>query len=193
MKFRAWLFAFLILCFASPSQAIYFPGELSSTDPIAVDEGFGDFYYDLYYLVVDVPMTMYIFMTPTDPFAPWLGYWDGDFSSSPDYDIPPPVDFETSDGVLGAQLIMSFDALPGIEYQIMAATYNYNPTEVGSYNFFILDPEQTNLGFTADTSPILVPQEVPSAASWIILALGLIALGLVNRFGANQPTAFVRC
>lgn len=168
-------------CFASPSYAIFFAGELTTSDTVANDEGYGDFYYDLYYVTVDSPMTIHLFMTPLDLFAPWLGYWDGDFSASPDYDNPLPADYVSSFGVDGAPLYMNFDALPGIEYQVMAATWDYNPTELGSYNFFVLDTDLTNTGFTASTTPILTPQSVPAPASWLVLGIGLVILGLVNK------------
>lgn len=182
MKLRLLAFSFLLLGFSSPGYAIYFAGELTTSDALAIDEGFGDFYYDLYSLTVDDPVTMYIFMTPTAPFAPWLGYWDGDFSDAPDYNNPLPVDYETSDGAIGLPLIMSFDAMPGIEYQIMAATYFYNPTDLGTYNFFVLDEGRTNLGFQVSEVAVPAPQ------SWIIMMLGLLVLGVANKFGAFQAT-----
>jgi len=195
MKCRLLAFAFLSLCFASPSQAVFFAGELTTSDAIAEDIGWGNFYYDLYYFAVDVPMTIEVFMTPTDPFAPWLGYWEGDFSATPDYDTPPPLDSRFSLDV-SAQLYMAIDALPGIEYQLVAATYDYNPTNLGAYNFFVVDFDRTDLGFSASTSPIMNPQSVPAPASWLMLGLGLFVLLLANKLGATMRVTLpipVRC
>lgn len=179
MKIRAIVFAAIAFCFATPSHALFFPGELTTSDDIVYDLGAGDFYYDMYYLYVDQPLTMYIFMTPTDDFAPWLGYWDGDFSAAPDYFNPAPEQYLSS--MISEQLIMSFQALPGIEYQIMAATYNYNPTDLGSYRFFILDQELTHDGYMAYTTPQIMPQEVPVPAAWMLLLTGLAGMGLLRK------------
>jgi len=195
MKLRALAFACLFLSFASPSQAIVFSDDISTLDAVAVDAGWGLFYYDLYYLTVDNPTSIYLTLTPdpTDTFAPWLGYWDGDFSAAPDYDTPFPVDFESSYGTEGSILELTFNALPDIEYQIMVATWDYYPTTLGAYDLTILNAEQTDFGFTASTSPILFPQSVPAPASWIILGLGLIVLGVINRFGVAPAPMLARC
>ena len=194
MRCRLLAFAFLAFSFVTPSHAIYFGGEFTTSDAIAEDQGWGTFYYDLYYLVVDVPMTIELFMTPTDTFAPWMGYWDGDLSATPDYDTPPPIESIGID--TATQLYLDIDAVPGIEYQIMAATYNYNPTTLGEYNFFIVDIDRTDLGFTASASPIMLPQSVPEPASWLMLGLGLIGLLFANRFGAAMTNTIpngIRC
>ena len=183
MKYRVIAFALLALSFSLPSHAVFFAGELTTSDELAEDIGFGDFYYDLYYVTVDAPMEIEIFMDPIDAFAPWIGYWDGDFSATPDYDTPIYEDSKVpaEDDELGDQLYLKFDALPGIQYQIMAATFNYNPTDLGVYDFFIVDPDRTDEGFMADDSPIMVVQQVPAPASWVILIAGLIALRVLKR------------
>lgn len=179
MKSRLLAIALLSCFYVSPSHAIFFAGELTTTDAVAQDAGWGDFYYDMYYVAVESPMLVEIFMVPTDPILPWLGYWDGDFSATPDYDTPPPEAYRIPDAT-GDQLYLAFDAVPGIEYQIMAATYEYNPTDLGAYNFFITEPGRTDIGLIAETSPGVVPQSVPAPASWVILLLGLMALGIIN-------------
>ena len=194
MKLRALAFACLIVGFASPSQAIVFSDDISTLDAVAVDASWGLFYYDLYYLTVDNPTSIYLTLTPdpSDPFAPWLGYWDGDFSAVPDYDTPFPVDYASSN-VEGLELDLTFNALPNIEYQIMVATWDYYPTTLGAYDLTILNSEQTDFGFTASASPILIPQSVPAPDSWIILGLGLIVLGMVHRLGIAPAPAIARC
>jgi len=183
MKVRILAFVILLFAFISPSQAIFFSGELTTGDAIAQDPGYGEFYYDLYYLTVDAPMTIEVFMVPTQQFLPWVGYWDGDFSATPDYDTPPPELYDIPAAV-GDQLYMIFDATPGIIYEIVAATYEYNPTLLGTYNFFITDPARLETGYWAGTTmPILDPQEVPAPASFYILLMGLATLLLVK----NKP------
>jgi len=192
MKCRSLIFIILSFCFVSPSYAIFFAGELTTSDPLAQDPGWGDFYYDMYYVAVDTPMLVEIFMVPTDPILPWLGYWDGDFTPTPDYDTPPPEAYRTPVNV-GDQLYLSFDALPGIEYQIMAATFEYNPTDLGAYNFYITEPGRTDLGLFASTSPGVLPQEVPSPQSGIIFVLGLFALAFVNKFSRFRQPLLIGC
>lgn len=187
MKNRVIAFAFLSFCCVSPSHALFFSGELTTADAVAQDPGFGEFYYDLYYLEVDTAMTIEVFMVPTELFSPWLGYWDGDFSATPDYDTPLPEAYRVPTNA-GDQLYMMFDALPGVTYQIMAATYDYNPTDLGTYNFFITDPERTDIGYWAGTSPrVQDPQSVPAPASWMILALGLTILLMTRKSGTGLP------
>lgn len=192
MNKRALAFAFLFFSFTSPSQAIVFSDEISTIDSVAVDAGWGVFYYDLYYLTVDSAMSINLTLTPdaTDPFAAWLGYWDADFTASPDYDTPVPDDFASSYGIVGLPLDLTFNALPDIEYQIMVATWDYYPTMLGSYDLQILNSEQTDAGFIASTSPIWNSQSVPAPSSGIVLALGLAILLLGNRISRVQTPAF---
>lgn len=182
MKYRLLAFALLVFSFTSPSHALYFGGELTETDLLGEDIGWGNFYYDMYYLRVKAPMEIYIFMNPSDPFIPYLAYWDGDFSATPDFDTPPPEIFVPPNGV-GERVDFHFTALPDIDYQIMAATWEYNPTNLGSYHFFVLNSAGADGGFEALDTPFLTPQQsVPAPASWLVLGLGLVILGMVNRF-----------
>ena len=176
MDIRALVFAFLALLISTPSYAIFIDGELTTSDALGTDASLGDFYYDLYYVAVDAPMTIEVFMNPLDTFAPYMAYWAGDFTPTPDWDTPPPLG---DDGIGNIEpLYMAFDAMPGINYQIMATTYFYNPTDLGSYHMFIVDPDRTDTGFTVATSPIL---NVPEPASWLLLGLGLIGIRLAKR------------
>jgi len=181
MKYRLLVFAFLTFCFSTSSYAIFFAGEITTSDAIAEDPGFGDFYFDLYSVTVEEPMLVEVFMVPTGPFLPWLGLWDGDFSALPDYDTPPPEAFRIP-GVGRDQLYLAFDALPGIEYQLMAATFEYNPTDLGTYNFFITEPQRRDIGLFASIVSIEDIQRVPAPPSLIIMALGLISLGLAKKY-----------
>ncbi|MCI0505310.1 MAG: PEP-CTERM sorting domain-containing protein [Gammaproteobacteria bacterium] len=179
MDFRALIFACLALFVSTSSHAVFIDGELTSSDALGVDAQLGDFYYDLYYVAVDAPMTIEVFMEPIDPFAGYIAYWDGNFSPAPDWDAIPPLG---SAGTGASELLyMAFDAMPGINYQIMATTYFYNPTDLGVYFMHIVDPGRTDMGFTVSTSPIL---NVPEPSSMLLLGFGLLGLGLVKR---RQP------
>lgn len=163
MKCRLLALAFVTIIFSTPSQAILLlEGELTTTDALAEDPGWGNFYYDLYSVLVDDATTLDVTLTATDPLIPWLGYWDGDFTATPNYFDPPPTHYEPYNAVPRQELSLSFNALPGIEYQIMAATWNYNPTDLGQYTLEVLP--------------------VPAPSSWLMLALGLVILGSFNRF-----------
>lgn len=183
MKLRVLAFCFLVVSFSSPGYAIYFPGELTPSDALAEFPGAGDFYYDLYRVTVDVPMQIEVFMDPVAAFAPWIGYWDGDLSPTPNYYDPPPVISRGPrlDDVLGDQIYMIFDAQPGIEYLVMAATFEYNPTNLGTYDFFITDPGRTDTGYEVIPWSVMLPQSVPAPASWLVFGLGLVILGLVSK------------
>jgi len=172
MEFRALVIALLAMLFSSNSQAVYFAGEISTTDSIGIENTGYDFYYDLYHVTVDIPLTIEVFMTPTQAFAPYLAYWDGDFTPAPDWNTPAP-EKDTWSYAVDPTLYLSFDALPGIDYQIMASTADYNPTVLGTYDFFIVDVMRTNQGFTASS--------VPEPASWILVGLGLVGIRLSKR------------
>lgn len=177
MDFRALIVAVLALLLSTPSYALFFNGELITTDALGVDATSGDFYYDLYNVTVDTPMTIEVFMDPVDAvFAPYLAYWDGNFSATPDWDTPPPLD-AAGIGSLG-MIYMAFDATPGINYQVMATTYNYNPTNLGNYHMFIVNPERDDTGINVITSPIT---SVPEPSGWLMLGFGLLGLGLLKR------------
>lgn len=176
MDIRALTFVLLTFFVATPCYAIFIDGELTASDAVGTDAIQGDFYYDLYYVAVDTPMTIEVFMDPLDSFAPYMGYWAGDFTPTPDWYSPPPL-AEAGDGSI-ANLYMSFAAMPGIDYQIVASTYNYNPTDLGGYHMHIVDPDRTNIGFTVATSPIL---NVPEPATWLLVGLGLLGIGTARR------------
>ena len=176
MEFRALIVAVLALLVSTPSYALFISGELTTTDALGVDATYGDFYYDLFYVTVDTPMTIEVFMDPVDTFAPYVAYWDGNFSATPDWNTPPPID-DAGMGNLG-MIYMAFDAAPGINYQVMATTYNYNPTDLGSYHMFIVNPERDDTGINVATLPIA---SVPEPSSWLMLSFGLLGLGLLKR------------
>jgi len=173
MEFRALVIAILTLLLSTPSYALYISGELTTDDALGVDATFGDFYYDLFYVTVDAPMTIEVFMDPVDTFDAYLAYWDGNFSATPDWDTPPPL----GDAGIGnpGMIYMAFNAMPGISYQVMATTYNYNPTALGSYNLFIVNPDRVELGFNVTEFQIT---SVPEPSSWLLLGLGIIIIGL---------------
>jgi hypothetical protein len=176
MDFRALIFASLLILVSAPSHALFIDGELTTSDALGIDAESGDFYYDLFYVTVDAPMTIEVFMNPIDLFAPYIAYWAGNFTPAPDWDTPPPLD-DVGAGDL-AMVYMAFDATPGINYQVMATTYNYNPTALGNYHLFIVNPERDDSGINVATSPIA---SVPEPASWLLLVFGLLGLGLIKR------------
>ena len=171
MKTRLLFIALLAISFASPTYAVVLTVDQTTANSTASDS-FGDFFYDLYTVTVDTASTIKVTMTPVDAFAGWLGYWDGDLSATPNYFAPPPEDFATSDGTLGAVLDIVLFAQAGIDYQIMVATWDYKPATLGEYNLTV---------------------GVPSPASWMILLLGLIALVTVNHIKTKSVSEFVRC
>lgn len=183
MKYRCFVLMILFFSVSTPSHAIFFDAELTTDDELAEYPGAGNFYYDLYRVTVDVPIQIEIFMNPFGAFAPWIGYWEGDLSPTPNYYDPPPVFSRgpDNDDQPGDQIYMSFDAQPGTEYLVMAATNAYNPTDLGAYWFFVTDRERVESGYQAISWSLMATQSVPAPASWIVLGLGLAILGVVNR------------
>lgn len=182
MDIRKRIFALLALLVSSPCYAVFINGELTTSDALGVDATLGDFYYDLYYVSVDTPMTIEIFMNPQGSFAPYMAYWAGDFTATPDWDTPPPLG---SDGIGNIEtLYMAFDATPGVNYQVMATTYFYNPTDLGRYHMFIVNPERVESGFSVANAPIL---NVPEPASWLLLGMGLMGIRLARNKTVTTP------
>ena len=187
MEFRALLVALLAFLFSSTSQAYFFGGEITTTNALGLNDETGEeFYYDLYYVSVDTPMLIDVFMNPGGLFKPYIAVWDGDFTPAPDWDTPLPLGYGTNiiDDITGFErTFMTFNALPGINYQVMASTYDYNPTDnsvpfdLGTYNFFIENKAQDDQGFIASATPI---QSVPEPATWLLLGLGLIGMLIVR-------------
>jgi len=175
MEFRALVVAVLTLLLSTPSYALYISGELTTDDALGVDASSGNFYYDMFYVTVDAPMTIEVFMDPVDDFEAYLAYWDGNFSATPDWDTPPPL----GDAGIGnpGMIYMAFNANPGTSYQVMATTYNYYPTVLGSYDLFITNPDRNDSGITVTTYQIT---SVPEPSSWLLLSFGILGLGLLS-------------
>jgi hypothetical protein len=171
MKKRALVFGLLAFCLALPAQAVILTVNQEISNATAQD-AFDEFFYDLYTVTVDEAAMVDVTMTPDSNFTAWLGYWDGDLSATPDYFSPPPENFVTSEGVLGAVLHFEFYALSEINYQVMVATFNYKPAELGEYDLSV---------------------SVPAPASWIILALGLCILGLLKKLDEGAAPVCAHC
>ncbi len=167
---RALFTALALLALTPAAQAAsqQFDVSLTSSDFLAEDS-VGLFYYDLYNLVVTAPTPVSVSMTSGD-FEPWVAYWSAEVLPAAQWENG--VDLYTAagaidNGAVGETIGFVFDALPGVLYQIAAATQNYNPTPLGNYSLFIETPAA---GFDAAAAPVPLP-----AAAWLLApALGLL-------------------
>jgi len=171
IRFRHALVTTLALLALAPTAhaaSQQFDVSLASSDFLAEDS-VGQFYYDVYNLVVTAPTPVSVSMTSGD-FEPWVAYWNAEVLPAAQWENG--IDLYTAagaidNGAVGETIGFVFDALPGVLYQIGAATQNYNPTPLGAYSLLIETPV---VGFDAFAAPV----PVPAAACLLALPTGLL-------------------
>lgn len=170
-RFRRTLFTMLaLLALAPAAQAASQQFDVSlTTGDFLAEDSLGLFHYDVYNLVVTAPTPVSVSMSSSG-FAPWVAYWNVEVLPAAQWENG--IDLYTAAGAIdfgdvGETIGFVFDALPGVLYQIAAATQNYNPTPLGAYSLLIETPVA---GFDAAAAPVPLP-----AAAWLLApALGLL-------------------
>lgn len=197
MMLRAATFILFAFLFTANANAVFIDGDLSTDDSLGANLFGESFYLDLYTFTVDVEMEVELFVEPQDDIELYLAYWDGDFSATPNWFEPPPIqdspvgpiDPATSFDLLYIKLL----AMPGINYQMMVSSWNFNsadgtPPPLGNYFAWITTPpidgdpnnrDETGLNVDGFEPFAVIP--VHSPASILLFGVGFVALGLGKR------------
>jgi MYXO-CTERM domain-containing protein len=148
--------------YASADQIFYHEGELTVDSPLAYDP-YGDYHYELIQFVAtgfQSPDNLFWFEIDSDDFASggWWQLWEGgEFNPDDAYDPPPAAASQA------AYLVLQ----PDVEYDLVLSTYEYTPTPLGNFTFFVNGPEGAT--FTVIPEPG-----------------GLAMLGLMGLFGLRR-------
>lgn len=192
MMARTVLCLVLAFLFSSNASAVFIGDNISTSDGLATDATGQSFYYDLFNFTVDFEMEVELFVNPQEPVSLYLAYWDGDFSPTPDWFAPPPVTDDGS-GIEGENLYLKLLAMPGVIYQVMVSSWEFNdsngsPPLLGSYFSWIttppIDGDTTNRDETGLHVEVFTPSEVhpvPAPGAIFLFGIGFVIMGYVSR------------
>lgn len=148
-------------------------GSISSSDLVGQD-GFGQFYYDVYNLTVSGTSSITISMQAGPNMIPWVALWDSVVLPTSDFDsiYGSAAQNNNTSTALGDLISLSpFTAQPGVTYQIAASSMEYLPTTHLDDYQLIIDYDTLD-GTVTQTQ---VPE--PAALTLIGLGMGSICLG----------------
>jgi len=158
----------LAVAWAQADELLFtYQGELTEDSPLAYDP-YGNYYYDLIQFVVtgQGPSDLFWFEIDSTDFTDG-GYWQlwpfGTFNPDDAYDPPPQGSGTAGYVTLG----------PGVAYDLVLSTYNYNPTPLGSFSFSVSGPAGATFSV------------IPEPGTAALLGLGLLGLLGRQRRGAQ--------